>query len=81
MEQNYGPEGITLWAAAVSTVFPGQLMVGIGFLMASGGGGALPTLGYWLGGLGAILMLLGSIRTFQGKAGRAFRDGRPYIRN
>jgi hypothetical protein len=59
-------------------------MVGleIGFLIASGGGGALPTLGYWLGGLGAILMLLGSIRTFQGiKAGRAFRDGRPYIRS
>jgi hypothetical protein len=83
LEQNYGPVGMALWAAALITVFPGQLIVGsgIGVMLASGGGGILPTLGYALDGLGIILCLLGSIRTFQGiRAGRAFRDGRPFIR-
>ena len=66
IEQNYGPVGIALWAAALSTVLPGTLMVvsGIAFMLASGGG-ALLTLGYSLDGFGAILILLGSIRTFQ----------------
>ena len=81
MEQNYGPEGIALWAAAVITVFPGQLIVvsGIAFMLASGGGGTLLTMGYSLDGFGVILCLLGSIRAFQGiSAGRAFRGNRPY---
>jgi hypothetical protein len=80
MEQNYGPEGITLWAAAMSTLLPGSLMVvsGIAFMLASGGG-TLLALGYWLDGFGAILLLLGSIRTFQGiRAGRAFRGSAPF---
>ena len=79
-EQNYGPEGIALWAAAVITVFPGQLIVvsGIAFMLASGGTGTLLTMGYSLDGFGVFLCLLGSIRAFQGsRAGRAFRDGRP----
>jgi len=83
MEQNYGPEGIALWAAAVITVLPGQLIAvsGIAFMLASGGGGNLLTLGYSLDGFGAILILLGSIRTFQGiREGRAFRDGRPFLK-
>jgi hypothetical protein len=83
MEQNYGPEGITLWAAAMSTELPGGLMVlsGIAFMLASGGGGILPTLGYSLDGLGAILILLGLIRAFQGtRAGRAFRGSRPFLK-
>ena len=83
MEQNYGPEGIALWAAAMSTGLPGALMVlsGIAFMLASGGGGTLLTLGYWLDGLGVILCILGSIRAFQGsRAGRAFRDGRPFLK-
>lgn len=83
MEQNYGPEGIALWAAAMSTELPGALMVlsGIAFMLASGGGGILPTLGYSLNGLGGILCILGLIRAFQGvRAGRAFRDGRPFER-
>jgi hypothetical protein len=83
MEQNYGPEGITLWAAAWITVFPGSLMAvsGIAFMLASGGGGTLLTLGYSLDGFGVFLCLLGSIRAFQGiRAGRAFRDGRPFLK-
>ena len=83
MEQNYGPEGIALWAAAMSTELPGALMAlsGIAFMLASGGGGILLTLGYSLDGLGVILCILGSIRAFQGvRAGRAFRDDRPFER-
>ena len=83
IEQNYGPVGIALWAAALITVLPGMLMVvpGIAFMLASGGGGTLLTLGYSLDGFGAILILLGSIRTFQGiREGRAFRDGRPFLK-
>ena len=83
IEQNYGPLGIALGAAALSTVLPGVLMVvsGIAFMLASGGGGTLLTLGYSLDGFGAILILLGSIRTFQGiRAGRAFRHGRPFLK-
>jgi hypothetical protein len=83
MEQNYGPEGIALWGAAMSTVLPGALMVvsGIAFMLASGGG-TLLALGYWLDGFGAILVLLGSIRTFQGsRAGRAFRGNRAFLKS
>jgi hypothetical protein len=83
MEQNYGPQGIALYAAAVSTVLPGALMAvsGIAFMLASGGGGTILTLGHWLQGFGVILCLLGSIRAFQGiRAGRAFRGNRPYLK-
>ena len=83
MEQNYGPEGITLWAAAMSTVLPGALMVlsGFAFMLASGGSGTLLTVGYSLDGLGVILCLLGLIRAFQGiRAGRAFRGSRPFLK-
>jgi len=81
LEQNYGPEGMALWAAAWITAFPAALMVvsGIAFMLASGGGGTLLSLGYWLDGFGVILILLGSIRTAQGiRAGRAFRGNRPF---
>lgn len=84
MEQNYGPEGITLYAAAMSTALPGVLMVlsGFAFMLASGGSGTLLTVGYSLDGLGVILCILSLIRAFQGiRAGRAFRDGRPFIRS
>lgn len=83
MEQNYGPEGITLWAATWITVFPAMLMVvsGIVFMLASDGGGTLLTVGYWLQGFGVIVILLGSIRLVQGiRSGRAFRDGRPFLK-
>ena len=83
IEQNYGPVGVALWAAALATVLPGALMVlsGIAFMLASGGGGTLLTLGYWLDGFGAILVLLGSIRTFQGsRAGRSFRGNRAFLK-
>jgi hypothetical protein len=75
MEQNYGPEGIALWAAGMITVLPGMLLVVLGFacLVASGGHPWLLTLHYWLWGIGIILMFWGSIRSLQASnAGRAF---------
>jgi hypothetical protein len=57
-----------------------MVLSGIAFMLASGGG-TLLALGYSLDGFGATLILLGSIRTFQGiRAGQAFRDGRPFLK-
>ena len=83
IEQNYGPEGIALWAASLSTAYPGLLIGWAGFLvlLSSGDRGWPATIGYWLGGLGIFLMALSSIRLFQAaRAGRAFRGGRPCLR-
>ena len=67
MEQNYGPEGIALWAAGMITVLPGMLLVVLGFacLVPSSGHPWLLTLVSWLYAIGVILILLGSIRYFQ----------------
>jgi len=83
MEQNYGPEGMALIAAGLISVLPGMLLGVLGFacLVASGGHPWLLTVLYWLWGIGFILMLWGSIRSFQAsKAGRAFRGGRPFLK-
>lgn len=50
-------------------------------MLASGGNGSLRALGYTLDYIGIPLILLGSIRYFQGiRAGRAFRGDRPFLR-
>ena len=83
IEQNYGPEGITLIAAGLSSVLPGQLIgcIGIVLLLVSGDRGSLPLIGYSLMGLGVLLVVLGSMRYIQGsKAGRRFRGDRPFVK-
>src|ERR1035437_5197884 len=83
MEQNYGPEGIALWAAGMATVLPGMLLVVLGFasLVPSGSHPWLLTLVNWLYGIGVILILLGSIRYFKcNRAGRTFRGGRAFVK-
>jgi hypothetical protein len=82
LEQNYGPVGMALFSASLITVIPGMFVgcLGIAFLLPHGDG-LLATLGYRLGGIGFVIMLLGSIRLAQAsKAGRAFRGDRPFIR-
>jgi hypothetical protein len=82
LEQNYGPGGMALFAAALITVIPAELMIvtGIVFWFPGGGDGAT-TLGNILVGVGLVLGLLGGIRLAQaGKAGRAFRGDRPFVR-
>jgi len=83
IEQNYGPEGIVLWAAGMVTVFPGQLIAvaGILLLLVAGGSGSLQLAGYWLMGVGVMMILLGSVRYVQGvRAGRVFRGDRPFVK-
>lgn len=81
MEENYGPEGITLWAAAWITIFPAQLLNLFGIACLLGGGGPLSTAGFWFIGVGVFVCWLGAIRAVQGaKAGRTFRNGRPFLR-
>ncbi len=83
IERNYGPVGIALGAASMATSTPGTLLggVAIALMAASGGRPSLLTLGYKLGGVGVILILLGSIRLIQAiRAGRAFRGARPFER-
>jgi hypothetical protein len=80
MEQNYGSEGIALWAAGMITVLPGMLLGFLGFACLVASGGHPWQLVNWLYGIGVILILLGSIRYFQcNKAGRAFRGGRQFV--
>jgi hypothetical protein len=83
LEQNYGPEGITLIAAGMVTAFPGQVitLAGIIVLLASGGHGAAVSVGYWMMAAGVLLIITGSIRYVQGVyAGRRFRGDRPFAK-
>ena len=59
MEQNYGPEGIALWAAGMITVFPGMLLGFLGFACLVASGGHPWQLVTWLYGIGVTLILLG----------------------
>lgn len=83
IEQNYGPAGITLMAAGLSSALPGQLIgcIGIVLLLVSGNHGSLPWIGFALMGLGVLLVVLGSMRYIQGsKVGRKFRGDRPFVK-
>lgn len=83
MEQNYGREGIILYAAAWINVFPCQvlMMAGLVLLVISGGQGSLTEVTSWLAGIGAVLGVAGLIRAAQAaRAARTFRGGRPFIR-
>ena len=81
MEQNYGPEGIALWAAGMITVLPGMLLGFLGFACLVASGGHPWQLVNWLYGIGITLILLSEIRFIQGiRAGRAFRGGRPFLK-
>ena len=84
LDQNYGPEGISLIAAGFATAFPGQLAgcVGITLLIMFGsGGGSIVTVAFSLMGAGVLLGALGSVRYAQaGYAGRRFRGDRPFVR-
>jgi hypothetical protein len=82
MQQNYGPEGLVLRAAAtinqgLSSMF---CLVAIGLMIASGGRGPLDLTGYLLLALTCCLGTLCFARARQAKtAGRAFRGGRPFL--
>lgn len=78
--QNYGLEGVLLTGAACATGIPGAILgfLGLGVLLASGGHGPLPPVGYGCGVIGVLAIALSLIRALQAEdAGRRFRGGRP----
>lgn len=83
MEQNYGPEGITLMSAAIISGLIGVIVgfIGLALLFSSGDRGPLLHPGYYLT-LAAVLLELPSIyRSIQATyAGRRFRGDRPFIK-
>ena len=75
LEQNYGPEGITLMAAAILSGVAGALIVWVGivFLFQSGDHGPLLHSGYYVMFTGMGLECPGIIRATQALyVGRAF---------
>jgi hypothetical protein len=84
LEENYGPEGIALGAAAILSGLAGAVIgcVGLVLLFASGGHG--PTLhpGYYLLFIAIVLECPAIIRAIQGiYAGRRFRGDRPFVKH
>jgi hypothetical protein len=83
IEQNYGPDGIALWAAGYATTIPGELIafIGILLLLLTSDRGRHPAAAYAVIGLGIVLLALSSVRFVQGiRAGRAFRGDRPFLK-
>lgn len=83
LEDNYGPEGIALGAAAIFSGLVGAVvgLVGLVLLFASGGHG--PTLhpGYYLLFAAIVLECPAIIRAIQGiYEGRRFRGDRPFMK-
>lgn len=83
LEENYGPDGIALMAAALTSGLSGALIgcTGIVLLFLSGGRGAPLTAGYCLLVIGILLEIPAMVRAAQGvHAGRRFRGDRPFVR-
>lgn len=83
LQQNYGPEGIALYAAALLSGFVGGAvaLLGIALLVASGDRGNLLLAGYVMlfVGIGGALMAI--MRALQmSYVGRRFRGGRPFVK-
>jgi hypothetical protein len=83
MEQNYGPEGITLMSAAIISGLMGAVVgcTGIVLLFLSGDHGPLLHAGYYVIAAGIVLEIPSIIRSVQGNyAGRRFRGNRPFVK-
>jgi hypothetical protein len=83
LEQNYGPAGIRLMAAALLTGLAGAIIActGIVVLLASNDHGALVGVGYGLLGLAIVMEAPSIVRAAQGvRAGRRFRGPRPFVK-
>jgi hypothetical protein len=79
-QQNYGPDGIALLIAGSADTFCGWLigMAGIVWLVVDGGASSGAD---WLVTAGCLIALAGLVRSIQAaRAGRSYRDGRPFLR-
>jgi len=82
-EQNYGPEGIALMAAAILWCLIGAVVgfVGMALLFLSDDHGPLLHPGYYIIFAGVVLEVPSLIRSIQGaSAGRRFRGDRPFVK-
>jgi hypothetical protein len=80
LENNLGPEGVTLYLAGQASYFPGYMTVLVGLVLVLAAFRYLPLLniGLWVMYGGAALAAPGWFRIFQARrAGQAFRDARP----
>jgi hypothetical protein len=83
LEENYGPEGIALGAAAIFSGLIGAVIgcIGLVLLFASGGQGPTFHPGYYLLFAAIVLGCPAIIRAIQGiYAGRRFRGDRPFVK-
>jgi hypothetical protein len=83
MQDNYGPEGIRLYWAAIADLVLGWGigMTGLATLLLSIEVRALRPISVGMVLLGMVVVSLGCLRLAQGaRAGRIYRAGRPYIR-
>lgn len=75
-QQNYGPDGVTLLSASQADLVAGIVAVWIGV-----GLGLLTVIGWYIFGIGMFVLLVGLSRSIQaGRAGRRYRNGRPFMR-
>ena len=84
LQQNYGPEGNVLLSAARSGriyAFP-FVLTGTLLVFVTAGSGPIAFAGYALLAIAIAMALLGVARGVQaGRAGRRYRDGRPFVRS
>ena len=82
-EANYGPSGIALMAASLSTALPASAITitGIVLLFVSRAEGVLGAVAYVLICVGGTVALMAAVRALQaGRTGRAFRGDQPFQR-
>jgi hypothetical protein len=83
LDQNYGPEGIALMAAAILSGLIGAVVgfVGIALLLLSDDHGPLLHPGYYIIVAGIVLEVPSITRSIQANAaGRRFRGDRPFVK-
>ena len=83
LEQNYGPDGIALGAAAILLGLAGRRprLCWNRLLLASGGHNGATLVGYALIFIAIAFAVLGAVRAIKGiLAGRRFRGSRPFAR-
>lgn len=80
-ERNYGPEGVILMGAALSSAVPGAMIVILGMVImfASFNHNPVLAIAHVVMIIGVVLVVLPMLRILQASSeGRAFRNGRPF---
>jgi hypothetical protein len=81
LDQNYGPVGVALFGAGLSTILPAMVgnLIGWSLLLTSGERQPMVTIAFWTMGVCVVLMIPGGFRIIQAaEAGKRFRGDRPF---